>query len=189
MTKMVILLTEGFADWETGLLAGVARGFYGVEVVQTTVDGWPVTSAGGLKVMPDVSLAAALGDADALVLCGGTAWRKAPPEIGAVIEGFGGVIAAICDATRALARAGLLDGVRHTSNNLEIFAGVPGYGGEARYVDIPSAVRDGRIVTAPGTAPVSFMAEVLGALGLADGNLGYYLGMLGAEHQTLAKAA
>ncbi len=31
MAKIVTILTEGFADWETGLLNGAARSFYGIE--------------------------------------------------------------------------------------------------------------------------------------------------------------
>jgi putative intracellular protease/amidase len=188
MTKMVVLLTEGFADWETGLLSAVARGFYGVDVVQTTMLGSPVTSSGGLNVTPGVTLAEALVGADALVLCGGAAWRAAPPDVTVILQGFGGVIAGICDATRALAGAGVLDSVAHTSNDAGTLD-VPGYRGAARFIASPAAVRDGRIVTAPGTAPSSFMSEVLAALGLADDNLRFYLGMLGAEHTTLPKAA
>jgi hypothetical protein len=44
-------------------------------------------------------------------------------------------------------------------------------------------VLDRRIVTAPGTAPVSFMSAVLEALGLRDGNLDFYVGLYAAEHQ------
>jgi hypothetical protein len=45
------------------------------------------------------------------------------------------------------------------------------------------AVVDGKIVTAAGTAPVSFMAGVMQTLGLKDDNLKYYLGLHAAEHQ------
>ena len=31
MTKIVTVLTDNFADWETSLLNAVARGFYGVD--------------------------------------------------------------------------------------------------------------------------------------------------------------
>ena len=42
MTKIVTVLTDGFADWETSLLNAVARGFYGVETDYATLDGMPV---------------------------------------------------------------------------------------------------------------------------------------------------
>ncbi|MNY63599.1 hypothetical protein D3C86_2005790 [compost metagenome] len=47
---------------------------------------------------------------------------------------------------------------------------------------MPWAVADQRVITAPGTAPVSFTKEVLRALGIADDNLAAYLAMHGAEH-------
>ncbi|MFN4210122.1 MAG: glutamine amidotransferase, partial [Devosia sp.] len=81
-----------------------------------------------------------------------------------------------------LARAGLLDTVRHTSNSPDNL-GPTGYAGKAHYQDQPSAVVDGRIVTAPGTAPVSFMGAVLETLGLRNGDLDFYLGLYGAEHK------
>jgi hypothetical protein len=51
------------------------------------------------------------------------------------------------------------------------------------------ALRDRNIVTAPGTAPVSFMAEVMAALGRADANLAHWRGMLAAEHRDARRAA
>jgi hypothetical protein len=50
------------------------------------------------------------------------------------------------------------------------------------YWDVPHAVMAERIVTAPGTAPISFMAQMLEGLGLADANLDHYLALLAAEH-------
>ena len=47
---------------------------------------------------------------------------------------------------------------------------------------------DQRIVTAPGTAPVSFTREVLRSLGIDDDNLTAYLTMHGAEHGQAAAA-
>jgi len=190
MPKITVLLTNGFADWEIGLLAGTARGWYGVDVVHTTIDGLPVTSTGGMRVAPSAALTAGLADADALIVVGGSAWMLPDaPDLAAVLSTYDGVIAGICDGTRELARAGLLNHLAHTSNDQATLDGVPGYGGQAHFQSAGRAVRAGRIVTAAGTAPVSFMAEVLAALGLADDNLAYYLGLLGAEHETLAKAA
>ena len=63
-----------------------------------------------------------------------------------------------------------------------------GYAGAALYQDVPWAVADQRIVTAPGTAPVSFTREVLRSLGIDDDNLTAYLTMHGAEHGQAAQA-
>jgi putative intracellular protease/amidase len=187
MTTIVTILSEGYADWETALLNAGARQYYGIETRFATPGGKPVTSAGGLRVMPDLAVedidVAAI---DALVVNGGTAWsREDAPEIGAVLvaaRDAGKTVAGICDATLALARAGLLDTVRHTSNSPDNL-GHTGYAGKALYQDQPSAVVDGRIVTAPGTAPVSFMGAVLETLGLRNGDLDFYLGLYGAEHK------
>lgn len=187
MTTIITVLTEGYADWETALLNAVARSYYNVETRFATPGGTPVTSSGGLRVMPDMALEDIDVDAiDALVLNGGTAWAapEAPDLDGLLVRArdAGKSVAGICDATLALARSGVLDGVRHTSNSADNLAPT-GYGGAALYQDQPSAVVDGRIVTAPGTAPASFAAGVLDTLGLRDGNLDFYLGLHGAEHR------
>lgn len=97
------------------------------------------------------------------------------------------VLAGICDGTRVLAQAGVLDTVRHTSNSADNLKDT-GYAGAALYQDVPWAMADQRVITAPGTAPVSFTAEVLRALGIADDNLAAYLAMHGAEHGKAAQA-
>ncbi len=99
------------------------------------------------------------------------------------------LIGAICGGTRALASAGLLDRVQHTSNSADYLADVSGYHGRDFYRDIPTALRAGNIITAPGTAPVSFMKTVLEALGRGSSNLDYYAGMFGAEHMVGRRAA
>lgn len=185
MTTVATILAEGFADWETALLNSVAR-YIGQSTLFVTPGGTPVTSTGGFKVTPDLALEDLDLDAiDALVVSGGTIWQtEAAPDVSAPIKTArekGKVVAGICDGTLVLAKAGVLDGVDHTSNGVGYLDGT-GYGGAARYRDVPYAVRDGKIVTATATAPVSFMAEVLAALGLADDNLAYYVGMHAAEH-------
>ena len=91
-------------------------------------------------------------------------------------------VAAICGAVRALAETGLLDAIPHTGNSAEELAGISGYGGHARYVTQPAALASNGIITAPGTAPVSFMRAVCEALGFGGPQLDYYVGLLGAEH-------
>ena len=69
-------------------------------------------------------------------------------------------IAAICGATVAIARLGLLRGRRHTSNGLEYLRShVPGYSEAAHYVDAP-AVRDQKLITASGLGDVEFAREL-----------------------------
>jgi putative intracellular protease/amidase len=187
MTTIVTILTDGYADWETALLNAVARSFYDIETKFATPGGKPVTSAGGLRVTPDLAVEDIdVSAIDALVVNGGTAW-SAPdaPDIAKVIlaaRDAGKTVAGICDATLALAKAGVLDAVDHTSNSADNLPKT-GYWGAAHYQDQPNAVVSGRIVTAPGTAPVSFMAGVMETLGLKDGNLDFYLGMHAAEHK------
>jgi putative intracellular protease/amidase len=188
MTSIVTILAEGYADWEIALLNGAARAYYGIEVRYAAPGGVPVTSAGGLHVTPDLAIdSVELGTADALVVCGGPAWRRADaPAVADLLRrahAAGILVAGICDGTRALATAGLLDTIGHTSNSAETLSET-GYAGGAHYCDVPYAVADDRIVTAPGTAPVSFFAEVMDGLGLADGNLDHYLGLVAAEHQS-----
>ena len=186
MTTIVTILTEGYADWEIAMLTGSARSFYGMKILHAAPGGAPVTSAGGLRVTPDLAIRAIeLGAIDALVVCGGGAWRtERAPDLDLLLHGaweHDVLIGGICDGTRALAKAGLLDKVEHTSNSPETLLET-GYGGKMHYWDVPHAVSAERIVTAPGTAPVSFMGAILEGLGYADRNLDYYLGLLAAEH-------
>lgn len=186
MTIIVTLLTEGFADWETAMLNAVAKGFYGVETRFASPGGTAVTSMGGLRVTPDLALEAVDFDAiDALVISGGTIWQTPhAPDLSRFVHAAhekGKAVAGICDGTMALARTGLLDAVGHTSNGAGYLAPT-GYAGASHYRDVPGAVRDQRIVTAPATAPVGFMVAVLEELGLADEQLRYYAGLQAAEH-------
>ena len=187
MTTIVTILTEGYADWETALLNAAARQYYHADTKFATPDGKPVTSSGGMRVTPDMAVSDIDPQAiDALVVNGGTAWSQPDaPDIGAILRATndaGKTVAGICDGTLTLAQAGLLDTIAHTSNSAENLPPT-GYKGAAHYQDQPEAVLSGRIVTAPGTAPVSFMGAVMQTLGLRDENLNYYLAMYGAEHK------
>lgn len=191
MTTIVTILTNGFADWETALLNAGARQYFGVHTQFATMEGEAVVSAGGMKVVPDMAVEdISPGQTDAVLVNGGTAWSQADsPDITPVLRAMrdaGKTVAGICDGTLALARAGILDSVAHTSNSPENLAPT-GYGGAALYRDQPTAVLDGRIVTAPGTAPVSFMGAVLQTLGLRTGDLDYYLSLYAAEHQQISR--
>ena len=56
-------------------------------------------------------------------------------------------------------------------------------------LDRNAAVLADRVVTAAGTAPVSFMGAVLDSLGLKSAELDAYLSLFGAEHLAPVSAA
>ncbi|HSK48506.1 MAG TPA: DJ-1/PfpI family protein, partial [Coriobacteriia bacterium] len=69
---------------------------------------------------------------------------------------------AICGATFGLARSGLLDDRRHTSNDPHWLAS-SGYRGGSRYVQEP-AVEDRGVITASVTASLEFARLILARL-------------------------
>lgn len=168
-------LYDTLADWEIALLLTELRTgrFTGVpfDVVTVAESGESVTTMGGLRVMPDALLADLDPAAsDLLVLAGSALWETGGGQrFAATARRFleaGVPVAAICGATLGLARAGLLDGRRHTSAAPEYLA-ASGYAGAARYVD-ERAVADEGLVTAGPQSPVHFARATLGCLGLAS---------------------
>ena len=187
MTRAITILTENFADWETALFNSTARLYYGFYTQFATPGGLPVTSSGGMLVTPQLALEdIALDELDLLMVCGGSIWQSGKaPDPGALLRAArdqGVVLAGICDGTRVLAQAGVLDHVRHTSNAADNLASLSGYAGAALYQDVPHAVADQRVITAPGTAPVTFTAAVLAALGIGGDDLQAYLALHAREH-------
>jgi putative intracellular protease/amidase len=164
---------DGLADWEVGFATAHINnaewqrepGRFAVVTVGASREA--VTTMGGMRIVPDVTLDELRPEDSAmLVLPGADTWltggntefaEKAGRFIAAGVP-----VAAICGATLGLAAAGLLDDRRHTSNAAEALAST-GYGGGERYVDEP-AVTDGNVVTASGTAPVEFAREVFALL-------------------------
>lgn len=164
---------DGLADWEPGhLLAELRSGRFTAtpfEVVAAAESLEPVTTMGGLRLLPDALIADIDPAAsDLLVLPGADLWDAGGGA--AFADGTlrflaaGVPVAAICGATAGLARAGLLDQRRHTSAAPEYLAATDYAGGE-RYVDARAVADDG-LVTAGPDAPVQFARATLGLLGL-----------------------
>ena len=161
-----LLVVDGFADWEPAHAVAELRrhGHFRVEAVGLTSG--LVTSMGGIRVLP-TAIVTEVDPADVavLILPGGDRWENAPvePELEQLLKRVDSVdipIAAICGATVAIARLGLLRGRRHTSNGLEYLrSNVPGYAEAANYVDSP-AVRDRGLITASGLGDVEFAREL-----------------------------
>jgi putative intracellular protease/amidase len=177
-----LLVVPGFADWEPAhAIAELRRhGGYRVEVVGLT-DGL-VESMGGMRVKPSRSLEQVdPADVAVFILPGGDRWETEPlePELVALLrrlDAAGVPLAAICAATVAVTRAGLLRGRRHTSNGHAYLAQhASGYAGSTEYVDAP-AVRDRGLITASGLADVEFAGELFNELGvLSESDRGVWL--------------
>lgn len=193
MTTIVTILTPGYADWETALLNAAARSYYQVKTLFASPGGQEITSSGGLRVTPQLAVEDIDIEAiDALIVNGGSIWSTPQaPDITTVLRRAheaGKTVGGICDGVLALANAGLLDRIAHTANGPESLPDT-GYAGSVHYRDQPQAVLAGKIVTAPGTAPVSFMGAVLESLGMRNGDLDFYLGLYGAEHPVTGSGA
>ena len=175
---MYLYILDTMADWEPGYILaelGSGRFFrspedrYTLQLCGRTRE--PVTTMGGLCLVPDITIADIKPDADRVfILPGADTWLD--PKQGPVLETVARflktdmIIAAICGATMGLAQAGLLNNRPHTSNDaavLKMFC--PDYCGDQFYVHEP-AVTDETLITASGLAPVDFAYQVFKKLGV-----------------------
>lgn len=167
---------DTMSDWEIGYLAAelntgryFRRGVAPAKIVTVGIDKTPVTTMGGLRIMPDIRVdECSIKSADALILPGGNTWTEAVHApiltMAEMCLREGIIVGAICGATLGLAQAGLLDSRWHTSNDLAYLKMVCNcYTGEA-YYKMESAVTDGNLITASGVAPLEFSVHVLKAL-------------------------
>lgn len=184
MKPVLIVLPDRFADWETPFISAIGGGFYGLSVRHATPGGGDVRSLAGLKV---TGLDEAIPrEGEIVVLCGGEGWTaEGAPDVTPMLRkarADGHVIAAICAGTGALARAGLLDDVDHTSNAPD-FLGVvtPDYRGQARYQNVPRAVADDGIITSAGHTPGSFAVLVMTAAGVPTDRITEFRTMVAAD--------
>jgi putative intracellular protease/amidase len=161
---------QGFADWEFGFLSGAASDWFATRPVALTPKGAPVVSIGGFKLAGQRGLTPEQSrDLDAVAVIGSDHWAaKDHPDVApllAAVAERGGVVGGICAGTLALARAGLFRDRAHTSNGRGWILGhVPDYPGAERYRDVPHAVADRRLISAPGSAPGTFTMAFLEAL-------------------------
>lgn len=168
--SVYVAVFDGLADWEPGLALAVLRDAgRAVRTVGFTRE--PVTTAAGMRILPDLSWEELeRTQVGLLLLPGGDAWQRHEYPVAAVEHTLRALreakvpIAAICGATVALARAGIFAGRAHTSNDRRwLSAIVPNYPGHELY-KVELAVRDAGLITAPGSAPVEFAREVIAEL-------------------------
>jgi putative intracellular protease/amidase len=164
-----LFVFDTLSDWEPGYaIAGLNNpafqshpGRYRVKTVGVTTT--PVTTIGGMRILPDMALHDLEPAQSAmLILPGGGGWDDGQHseviEKAQLLLAAGVPVAAICGATAGLARAGILDAIPHTSNALEYLLAT-NYRGAACYQQQP-AVTAGNLITASGTAPLEFACQI-----------------------------
>ncbi|MAU02164.1 MAG: hypothetical protein CL608_33930 [Anaerolineaceae bacterium] len=166
-----LLVFDGLADWEPAHILCELRksGQYEVKTVGFSPE--PVTTMGGITILPDATLEEIEAvDMAVFILPGGHMWeQQGNGPLQALLRDLHAQnvpLAAICGATLEIARAGLTHQVRHTSNILEYLqALVPTYDDHEYYVD-ESAVTDQNIVTADALSSIDFAREIIKLLGV-----------------------
>jgi putative intracellular protease/amidase len=129
----------------------------------------PITTMGGVRIVPDLTVAELEPESSAmLIMAGDHRWGEGGngpfATKAAQFLRAGTPVAAICGATLGLARAGVLDEYDHTSN-AAVYLQSSGYHGGDRYRDEP-AVTDRGLITAGGTDPIDFARHIFAKLGL-----------------------
>ncbi|GAA3857943.1 type 1 glutamine amidotransferase family protein [Saccharothrix violaceirubra] len=174
-TKTVhVALYDTLSDWEFGFATARLNlphfqkrpGVFQVRTVAATLD--PITTMGGLRILPDTTLDRITPDDSALLLLSGSdTWTTgANREFSAAARRWldaGVPVAAICGATIGLADEGLLDDRPHTGNAVEELSSVPNYRGQAHFRQ-ERAVRHDKLITAGGASALEFAREILAEL-------------------------
>ena len=181
---VLLLLTNNWADWEAAYTIPLVNSVPMYTVKTVAVDKQAKVSAGGLRVEIDHTLDEYqdLSSAAMLILPGGFDWQNDRHDaIAAFVKKAMDAkvpIAAICGATIFMGKHGLLDHVKHTGDELELFQKEEGYAGQDNYVSA-QVVADGGVITANETAALEFARAILGQLDIGadealDGWYGYF---------------
>lgn len=180
MKTIYLYVTNTLADWEPGYtIAELNSGRYFKKdaekhrVKTFGLNKETATSLGGIKLTPDVTIdEIALDEIGLLLLPGADTWGddKHEPVFSLVRKCLSAnvPVAAICGATMGLAKVGILNDYKHTSNDLEFLKQTcPLYTGADKYVKQP-AVRDRNLITATGLAPLEFAREIIEMLDVME---------------------
>lgn len=173
-----VAVYDTMADWEVGHATAHIHGNKAWQkhpgryrVVTVGLTEQPVTTVGGMRILPDTTLDAVRPeDAAMLVLPGADLWmsggvaafaRRARDFVAAGVP-----VAGICGAVYGLAVEGLLDDRDHTGADAGFIAS-SGYKGGDRYLEA-AAVTGGDVITAGPTEPVAFAREIFAKLDLYE---------------------
>ncbi|WP_109485104.1 DJ-1/PfpI family protein [Occallatibacter savannae] len=173
--NVYLFVFDTMADWETSFAAaGISnprdqKSPDRYRLITVGAARKPVVTMSGLRVVPDITLSdIETNHAAMLILPGGETWETHANMAAIDVARSFFIkcipVAAICGATFALARAGMLDDHHHTSNSRDYLI-ASGYRGEKFYCDIP-AIADEGVITASGLNPLEFAREIFKTLDL-----------------------
>jgi putative intracellular protease/amidase len=172
--KAYVLIFDGLADWEPALALCEINKQKALRVVTVGYASAPVITCGGIPVVPQATLDEIRAEETGLlILPGGDPWEEQPttPELLTLLQTLeqqNVPIAAICGATLAVGRAGLLKGRNHTSNGKAYLKNfLPDYAADEYYRD-ELAVSDRNLITASGIGSVEFAYEIIKLLKLYE---------------------
>lgn len=170
--KAFLYILNTLSDWEIGYITAELNSGRFFNKTKTPIDLikigdtiQPVKTMGGITITPNESINnIEFKKSDILILPGADTWFEDSNEkIIQLIPDLlneNVVVAAICGATVALAKNGILNTRKHTSNDKEFLKmSCPEYSGEDLYLNQP-VVTDGNLITATGLAPLEFSYEV-----------------------------
>ena len=160
MITIYVYILDTLADWELGYVTSelnsgrfFKKDAQSISLKTVSCSKEPIRTMGGLTIVPDCLIDdIVVNETSTLLLPGANTWSDS--KHGTIIEkasallSVGAMVGAICGATAALAKVGLLDKRPHTSNGpgfLEMFS--PAYKGQRFYIDKPS-VADNNLITA-----------------------------------------
>jgi putative intracellular protease/amidase len=178
MFTIYVYVLDTLADWELGYVTSelnsgrfFKKDAQRVSLKTVSASKEPIRTMGGLSIAPDCLIDdMVVSETSVLILPGATTWND--PKHSAIIKkvkeflSIGATVCAICGATAALARFGLLNNRPHTSNGLGFLEMVaPGYKGQSFYVDQLS-VADHNLITAGSAGALLWAKQIIGHLGV-----------------------
>lgn len=179
MKNIYVYLIDSLADWEIGFLTAelksrryFKKNIKEINLVTVSCNKRQITSMGGMKIESDIFIDELKqrminedSKDDMLILPGSDYWlsqnNKEILDVAHEWFNSGRNLAAICGATIALASIGILDNIKHTSNDKGFLMQIsPSYKGESFYQNELS-VSDKNLITASGIGPIDFAYNII----------------------------
>lgn len=168
MKTIYVYVMDTMATWEIGyLLQGFSLALQvnqekSFDIKTVAVENKPVRTLDGLTLVPDMTLDEMCEDAVGLILPGGVLWHEQSQviEIAKTYLEEGKLLAGICGATLELAKEGILNRYRHTSNSIMYLKLDEHYSGDTLYENILS-VRDKNLITASAAGSLEFARDIM----------------------------